>query len=55
MSTATDDDVPTGHERRNSLVFLLNTSLSYFVAPVFYVGVLHAKLSLRRRRWLRVK
>ena len=29
-------------QRRNSLVFLLNNSISYFVAPVFYVGVLHA-------------
>ncbi|MFO0875868.1 MAG: hypothetical protein U0840_00575 [Gemmataceae bacterium] len=29
---------------RNSLVFLLNTSLSYLVAPVFYIGVLHAAI-----------
>ncbi|MFN0052272.1 MAG: MFS transporter [Planctomycetales bacterium] len=29
-------------QRRNSLVFILNNSINYFVAPVFYVGVLHA-------------
>lgn len=29
-------------QRRNSLVFILNTSIGYFVAPVFYIGVLHA-------------
>lgn len=29
---------------RNSLVFFLNNSLSYLVAPVFYVGVLHAAI-----------
>ena len=29
-------------QRRNSLVFILNNSIGYFVAPVFYVGVLHA-------------
>lgn len=31
-------------QRRNSLVFLLNTALTYLVAPVFYVGVLHAAI-----------
>jgi hypothetical protein len=29
---------------RNSLVFLLNTALAYLVAPVFYIGVLHAAI-----------
>ena len=27
-------------QRRNSLVFILNNSIGYLVAPVFYVGVL---------------
>jgi hypothetical protein len=31
-------------QRRNSLVFILNNSINYFVAPVFYVGVLHAAI-----------
>lgn len=31
-------------QRRNSLVFFLNNSLAYLVAPVFYVGVLHAAI-----------
>ncbi len=39
-----DDLLPPGLQRRNSLVFLLNNSLSYLVAPVFYVGVLHAAI-----------
>lgn len=36
--------VPESSQRRNSFVFLVNTSLSYLVAPVFYVGVLHAAI-----------
>lgn len=36
--------LPEADQRRNSLVFLLNTSLSYLVAPVFYIGVLHAAI-----------
>lgn len=31
-------------QRRNSLVFILNNSIAYFVAPVFYIGVLHAAI-----------
>jgi len=31
-------------QRKNSLVFIINTSVSYFVAPVFYVGILHAAI-----------
>ena len=31
-------------QRRNSWVFILNNSIGYFVAPVFYVGVLHAAI-----------
>ena len=34
--------LPESAQRRNSLVFLLNHSLTYLVAPVFYVGMLHA-------------
>ena len=31
-------------QRWNSLVFIVNNSIGYFVAPVFYVGVLHAAI-----------
>ena len=31
-------------QQRNSWVFILNNSIGYFVAPVFYVGVLHAAI-----------
>lgn len=45
MSTvAAEEFLPEAMQRRNSLVFLLNTSLHYLVAPVFYVGVLHAAI-----------
>ncbi len=37
-------DLPIHAQRRNSLVFILNHALGYFVAPVFYVGVLHAAI-----------
>ena len=35
-------ELPIAAQRWNSFVFLLNNSIGYFVAPVFYVGVLHA-------------
>lgn len=35
-------ELPVSAQRWNSLVFILNNSLGYLVAPVFYVGVLHA-------------
>lgn len=45
MNAPSDEDVlPARLQRRNSLVFLLNNSLAYLVAPVFYVGVLHAAI-----------
>lgn len=37
-------DLPEYIQRRNSLVFLFSMSLSYLVAPVFYVGILHAAI-----------
>ncbi|MDA1055954.1 MAG: hypothetical protein O3C40_36690 [Planctomycetota bacterium] len=37
-------ELPEHAQRRNSLVFILNNSIGYFVAPVFYVGVLHAAI-----------
>lgn len=37
-------ELPVFAQRRNSLVFILNNSIGYFVAPVFYVGVLHAAI-----------
>ncbi len=41
-ATAERTELAEYAQRRNSLVFILNTSIGYFVAPVFYVGVLHA-------------
>ena len=38
------DALPERLQRRNSLVFLINNALTYLVAPVFYVGVLHAAI-----------
>lgn len=37
-------EIPEHAQRRNSLVFILNNSIGYFVAPVFYIGVLHAAI-----------
>jgi MFS family permease len=37
-------EIPEHAQRRNSLVFIVNNSVNYFVAPVFYVGVLHAAI-----------
>lgn len=36
--------LPAWMQRRNSLVFIVNTAIGYFGAPVFYVGVLHAAI-----------
>ena len=36
--------LPEAMQRRNSLVFLLNNSLYFLIAPIFYVGVLHATI-----------
>jgi hypothetical protein len=44
MSQPQDEVIPEPFQRRNSFVFLTNTSLYYLVAPVFYVGVLHAAI-----------
>jgi hypothetical protein len=38
------EQLPDRFQRRNSLVFIVNMSLIYLVAPVFYVGVLHAAI-----------
>jgi hypothetical protein len=37
-------DIPLSAQRWNSFVFILNNSITYFVAPVFYVGLLHAAI-----------
>lgn len=37
-------ELPVPLQRRNSFVFLVNNALTYLVAPVFYVGVLHAAI-----------
>lgn len=44
--TAPDPPIrlPERAQRINSLVFLINNSLGFLVAPVFYVGVLHAAI-----------
>jgi hypothetical protein len=39
-----DADLPDTAQRWNSFVFLISYSISYFVAPVFYVGVVHAAI-----------
>ena len=45
MNSATDSNLlSVRQQRRNSFVFLLTNSLTYLVAPVFYVGVLHAAI-----------
>ncbi len=36
--------LPDRFQRRNSVVFIVNMTLIYLVAPVFYVGVLHAAI-----------
>ncbi len=36
--------IPEADQRRNGLVFAIITALGYLVAPVFYVGVLHAAI-----------
>src|SRR6185437_6319036 len=41
---APDVELPVRQQRWNSLVFLLSYAVSYFVAPVFYVGVVHAAI-----------
>jgi hypothetical protein len=41
---AFDIALPERMQRRNSAVFLLNNSLYFLVAPVFYVGVLHSAI-----------
>lgn len=37
-------ELPVALQRRNGFVFFINTALTYLVAPVFYVGVLHAAI-----------
>ncbi len=41
---AEGDQLSERVQRRNSFVFILNNSITYFVAPVFYIGVLHAAI-----------
>jgi len=36
--------LPERSQRINSLIFIINNSLGFLVAPVFYVGVLHAAI-----------
>ncbi len=38
------DDLPDRAQHYNSIVFILNNALYFLVAPVFYVGILHAAI-----------
>ena len=40
----TEIELPEPLQRRNSLVFIANTSLLYFIAPVMYVGTMQAAI-----------
>jgi hypothetical protein len=42
--SALDTSLSDDSQRRNGLVFLLNNALAYLVAPVLYIGVLHAAI-----------
>ena len=44
MSDPTEFSLPESAQRRNGLVFLTSMSLVYLIAPVTYVGVLHATI-----------
>lgn len=44
MSDPTEFSLPESARRRNGLVFLTSMSLVYLIAPVTYVGVLHATI-----------
>ena len=44
MSDPTEFSVPESAQLRNGLVFMTSTSLIYLIAPVTYVGVLHATI-----------
>lgn len=48
MAVAPDDKdfclLPEEQQRRNSLVYIINWSAMYFIAPVSYVGILHADI-----------
>ncbi|MCC6507848.1 MAG: hypothetical protein IT423_01985 [Pirellulaceae bacterium] len=44
MSDPQVSSVPESAQFRNGLVFMLATSLTYLIAPVTYVGVLHATI-----------
>ena len=43
-SAAAKHSLPERAQRINSWIVIVNTSVGYFVAPVFYVGVLHAAI-----------
>lgn len=44
MSDVAIVSIPVADQRRNGLVFMIATSLTYLIAPVSYVGVLHATI-----------
>lgn len=44
MSNPVEASVPESAQFRNGLVFMIATSLTYLIAPVTYVGVLHATI-----------
>ena len=44
MSDPVESSVPESAQFRNGLVFMIAMSLTYLIAPVTYVGVLHATI-----------
>ena len=44
MSDVGEVSIPVADQKRNGLVFMIATSLTYLIAPVTYVGVLHATI-----------
>ena len=44
MNDRIESSVPKSAQIRNGLVFMISISLIYLIAPVTYVGVLHATI-----------
>lgn len=44
VADASECGLTETEQTRNSLVFIINNSIVYLIAPVFYVGVLHAAI-----------
>lgn len=44
MNDVSEASIPVADQKRNGLVFMIATSMIYLIAPVTYVGVLHATI-----------